>query len=291
MKLNPGSWFNKNGTAEARAHNAAKKQATRRSSGSKDVGAVEQPTIHDDEDGVDTGSGSDAKKKQQLGGEGSFAAGTHSSIDGKAHILNKGALDKAAMAGPGSLDPGTLGPPTVPDARRWLAKRGVELQLPEGWKYLGQQRDGRSVAFHSSGTTDGHGVEVSFFSLRADVPLDKVAHSYTAEDLEELMRLDRLSSSAPLKIGEVEGTLLVGYGPDSKDALDQLLVDKGAEAANEALFLATDGTGLRSMSWRGAVKRGDENQLVIISFTSPVESFHEARAAYDAILAKAVITQ
>ena len=291
MKLNPGSWFNKNSTAEARAQNAAKKHSAKHSAGTQDVGGVEQPDIRADEDGVDTGSGSDSKKKQQLGGDAPFAAGTHSAIDGKAHIINKGALDKAAMAGPGSLDPSTLGPPTVPDARRWLAKRGVELQLPEGWKFLGQQRDGRSVAFHSSGTSDGHGVEVSFFSLRADVPLDKVAHSYTAEDLDELIRLDRLSSSAPLKIGEVDGTLLVGYGPDSKDALDKLLVEKGAEAANEALFLATDGTGLRSMSWRGAVKRGDENQLVILSFTSPVERFHEARAAYDAILAHTVITQ
>ncbi|MBI1946734.1 MAG: hypothetical protein HYS27_13635 [Deltaproteobacteria bacterium] len=288
MKLNPGSWFSKN-AADARAQNAAKKQSTKNKVG---VGGADLPAIRDDEDLIDTGSGdSGAKKKQQLGGEPSFAAATHSSIEGKAHIINKGALEQQAMAGPGSLDPSTLGPPTAPDARRWLAKRGVELQLPEGWKYLGQQRDGRSVAFHSSGTSDGHGVEVSFFSLRADVPLDKIAHSYTAEDLDELIGLGRLSSSSELKVGEVDGLLLVGYGPDSKDALDRLVVEKGAEATNEALYLATDGTGLRSMSWRGAVKRGDENQLVIISFTSPVESFHEARAAYDAILAKAIVTR
>lgn len=288
MKLNPGSWFSKN-AADSRAQNAAKKQASRAKVG---VGGAELPAIRDDEDLIDTGSGdSGAKKKQQLGGDHLPSAATHSSIEGKAHIINKGALEQAAMAGPGSLDPTTLGPSTAPDARRWLAKRGVELSLPEGWKYLGQQRDGRSVAFHSSGTSDGHGVEVSFFSLRADVPLDKVAHSYTAEDLEEMIRLGRLSSSAEQKIGEVDGLLLVGYGPDSKDALDRLVVEKGAEATNEALFLATDGTGLRSMSWRGAVKRGDENQLVIISFTSPVETFHEARAAYDAMLARAVITQ
>lgn len=288
MKLNPGSWFSKN-AANTGAQTAGKKQSTRQKPG---VAGNELPAIRDDEDLIDTGSGdSGAKKKQQLGGEHAPSAATHSSIEGKAHIINKGALEQAAMAGPGSLDPKTLGVPSAPDARRWLAKRGVELMLPDGWRYLGQQRDGRSVAFHSSGTSDGHGVEVSFFSLRADVPLDKIAHSYTAEDLEELIRLGRLSSSATMKVGEVDGLLLVGYGPDSKDALDRLVVEKGAEATNEALFLATDGTGLRSMSWRGAVKRGDENQLVIISFTSPVESFHEARAAYDAILAKSNVTQ
>ncbi len=288
MKLNPGSWFSKN-AADARAQGSAKKQSARQKPG---VAGAEPPTIRDDEDLIDTGSGdSGAKKKQQLGGEHAPSAATHSSIEGKAHIINKGALEQAAMAGPGSLDPRSLGAPSAPDARRWLAKRGVELKLPEGWRYLGQQRDGRSVAFHSSGTSDGHCVEVSFFSLRADVPLDKIAQSYTAEDLEELIRLGRLSSSSAQKVGEVDGLLLVGYGPDSKDALDRLVVEKGADATNEALFLATDGTGLRSMSWRGAVKRGDENQLVIISCTSPVETFHEARAAYDAILAGTNVTQ
>lgn len=291
MKLNPGSWFNKNAAAEARAQNASKKASTKKSTDTENVHGAEQPSIKDDEEVVDTPSGESSRKKQQLGGEPSFAAATHSSIEGKAHIINKGALEQQAMAGPGSLDPATLGPPTTPDARRWLAKRGVELKLPEGWKYLGQQRDGRSVAFHSSGTSDGHGVEVSFFSLRADVPLDKVAHSYTNEDIEELVRLGRLSTSSELRVGEVDGVLLVGFGPDSKEALEQLKVEKGADATNEALYLATDGTGLRSMSWRAAVKRGDENQLVILSFTSPVETFYEARAAYDAILKNTIVTK
>lgn len=264
----------------------------KKSAGPNALQGTEQPSVKEDDELVDTPTGeSSSKKKQQLGGEPSISAASHSSFEGKAHIINKGALDQQAMAGPGSLDPRTLGPPSVPDARRWLAKRGVELKLPEGWKYLGQQRDGRSVAFHTSGTADGHGVEVSFFSLRPDVPLEKVSQSHSSEDVEELIRLGRLSSCAPLKVGEVEGVLLVGYGPDSRDALDNLNAEQGSDAVSEALYLATDGTGLRSMSWRGAVKRGDENQLVIISFTSPVESFPEARAAYDAILKNTVVTQ
>ncbi len=220
--------------------------------------------------------------KRQKAGEGT-AATASSPVGDRAHIINKAGLDDKALAGPGSLDPQKLAPPAVPDARRWLAKRGVELLVPEGWRFLGLQLDGRSLSFNHDGTADGHSIDVSSWRLAEDTPLEKFLAPYL-EEVEELVRLGRLQGHKRMKLGDADGILLDGWGPDSKDALAALqATEKGAEE----LYLSTDGTGRRTLSWRGAVKRGDEALLMILSFSSPIETFMEARPVYEAMLARA----
>jgi hypothetical protein len=198
----------------------------------------------------------------------------------KAHIINKAGLDEKALQGPGSLDPKTLGPPAVADARRWLAKKGVELLLPEGWRFMGLLRDGKSISFNHSGTADGHAVDISTWSLAEDTPLQKFLEPYV-EEVEDMVRLGRLQGHERMKLGDADGILLVGWGPDSKPAYKELAA---TEKGVEEIYLATDGTGRRAMSWRGAVKKANEVQLVIISFSSPIDTFMDARAAYDAMV-------
>jgi hypothetical protein len=199
-------------------------------------------------------------------------------VENRAHILNKDAHNQQVLAGPGSLDPKDLEAPPV-DARRWLAKRGVEVKIPKGWRFMGQYHEGRSLSFNHSGTTDGHAIDLSFWRLPSDVPVEKLLHAYLGEELEDLLRLGRVSSHDMKTISGIQGLLLVGGGPSSSDDL--------ASLDPEQLFVATDGTGRRIMSWRGAV--GD--QLLIVSFSSPVETFFDAKPAYDAILSSMAIVQ
>jgi hypothetical protein len=273
MKL-PGL-FKKN-TAQGRVPTPSKKSATR----TNQAGNVDGPQrIDEDEDVVGTGSGAGEARKK-LGSDLTFSAATSNPLADRAHIINKDSLDQKVLAGPGSLDPGTLAPPAVPDARRWLAKRGMELLVPEGWRFMGAQHEGRGISFNHTGTAEGHGIEVATWRLADDTPLGSFLQPYL-EEAEDLVRLGRLAGHEKQKLGEVDGVLLVGWGPDTAAAL--------GVADQEALFLATDGTGRRSMSWRGAVQRSGENHLYIVSFTSPIESFFEAKAVYDAVLKSARI--
>jgi hypothetical protein len=210
-------------------------------------------------------------------GSGANLAGTTSDVERRAHILNRDAHAQQVSQGPGSLDPKDLEPHPVADARRWLAKHGVEMKIPKGWRFMGQFHDGRSVSFNHSGNFDGHTADVSFWRLPSDVPVDRLLHAYLGEDLEDLVRLGRVSSHEVRVISDVEGLLLVGGGPAAADEL--------ASIDPEQLFMATDGTGRRIMSWRGAMK----DQLVIVSFSSPVETFFEARPVYDAMLSSLVL--
>lgn len=195
----------------------------------------------------------------------------------RAHIVNKNALDQKALEGPGSLDPATLALPTNPDVRRWLAKRGFELFVPEGWRFMGLPFDGRGVSFNHTGNADGHVFELTTWRLADDTPLTSFLKPYVEEG-EELVRLGRLASHSIVKLGDAEGVLFVGFGPDDDAAL------KAADP--EKLYLATDGTNRRTLSWRGAVVRGGEAQLLIVSMSSPIESFFLARPVFDAMLAK-----
>jgi hypothetical protein len=225
------------------------------------------------------------------GTEQTFSASTQTPLDNRAHIINRDNIAQRLLAA-GSLDPNDLIPvgKEHKDAARFLAKLGVEWEIGVGWKFMGQQREGRSVAFHSTGTSDGHGVEIGYYAIKdAEVPVEKLAHGLTPEDVEEQQRLERLAEHKVLKIGDVEGVLHVSWGPNSPDELQALLKEKGKERLDETLWLATDGTGLRSMSWRGAVKRAGDAQLLIVSFTSPIDRFHEARPIFDAMLARARI--
>lgn len=279
VKLDPRSLFGR--TPGQKAGGSARAQSKKGAARAGQARSVDGPQhIAEDEDAADTGSSShtSSEARRKLGGDATFSAGTTNPIADRAHIINKDALDQKALSGPGSLDPGSLAQPTVADARRWLAKRGIELLVPEGWRFMGTLHEGRGIAFNHSGTAEGHSVELATWRLADDTPLEKFTAPYL-EEAEDLARLGRVASHEMRKLGDAEGVLLVGWGPDSRQAL--------ATVDPEALFLATDGTGRRTMSWRGAVERNGENQLYILSFTSPIESFHEARAVYDAILKNA----
>jgi hypothetical protein len=211
----------------------------------------------------------------------STAAGQgHTPLAGRAHIVNRDALQDEASAGPGSLDPKTLQPPKVPEARRWLAKRGIELEVPAGWKFLGVGNEGRSVCFVSD--TDatapggGHAIELYQWPLPDDVVAESLLQSQE-EQLEDAVALKRVQGWRRHVLGQVSGLLVTGWGPDTRDA----------PASEEDLFLATDGTGRRALSWRGVVERGDERFLLILALSSPIESFPDARPCYDALLDRA----
>jgi hypothetical protein len=219
------------------------------------------------------------------------SSNTQSPLSDRAHIMNRENIANKLLTS-GSLDPNDLVNvgKEHKDAARFLAKLGVEWEIGTNWKYMGQQRDGRSVAFHSNGLSDGHGVEIGYYAIRdADVPMDKLAHGLTPEDIEEQQRLERLAEHQEVKLGDVNGVLHVSWGPNSPEELDKLLKEKGKERLDETLWLATDGTGLRSMSWRGAVKRHGDSQLLIISFTSPIDKFFEARPIYDEMIKRGKI--
>lgn len=208
------------------------------------------------------------------GGSAGGAFG-HTPLSGRAHIVNRGSLQDEAGAGPGSLDPKTLAQPKAPEARRWLAKRGMELSIPAGWKYLGIGQEGRSMTFVSDTDAAAHGIEVHFSPMPEDLSADALLKSQE-EQLEEAVELKRVTSFERRTLGQVPGLQVLGWGPESTDAL--------AGTSDEDLYLGTDGTGRRALSWRGVVMRDEERQLVIIALSSPIESFPDARPCYDAIL-------
>jgi hypothetical protein len=202
-------------------------------------------------------------------------ASTHNPLAGRAHIVNRDDLQDEAMAAPGSLDPKTLGPPKAVEARRWLAKRGIELEMPSGWRYLGVGNDGRSLTFSSDGTAEGHVIEMHLWPM----PEDAHEESFVASQLEQLdeaIALKRVHSHRRHRFGQIAGIVVVGWGPETRELL--------SSASAEDLFLATDGTGRRSLSFRGIVERDGHKQLLIIAMSSPIEVFLDARLAYDAVL-------
>jgi hypothetical protein len=206
------------------------------------------------------------------------ATSSHTPLAGRAHIVNRDALQDEAAAGPGSLDPRTLQAPRIPEVRRWLAKRGVELEIPAGWKFLGIGNDGRSVTFVSDTdpTVDGggHAIELHQWPLPDDVKGEQLLTSQE-EQLEEAVALKRVQTWTRHTLGQVPGLLVTGWGPDAGDASD------------EDVYLATDGTGRRALSWRGVVDRDGERFLLILALSSPIETFGAARACYDAMLDRA----
>ena len=199
----------------------------------------------------------------------------HNPLSGRAHIVNRDALQDEASSGPGSLDPKTLAPPKVNEAKRWLAKRGIELNVPANWKYLGIGHDGRSMTFVSDTDSAAHAIELHLSPIPADVSAEALLTSQE-EQVAEAVELKRVLSFSRRTLGQVPGLLIVGWGPETRDAV--------AEVADEDLYLATDGTGRRALSWRGVAERDGERTLVMVALSSPIEQFPDARACYDAIL-------
>jgi hypothetical protein len=213
----------------------------------------------------------------QTGAGGQFG---HNPLQGRAHIVNRGELQDEASAGPGSLDPKTLAQSKVPEARRWLAKRGVELEVPAGWKYLGIGNDGRTLTFVSDTESDSHAIELHIWSMPDDLtPAQFLATQ--EEQLQDATELKRVLSWTRHTLGQVKGLLVVGWGPETGDAV-----------SDEDLYLATDGTGRRALSWRGVVERTaaegkTERAMVILALSSPIERFPEAKPVYDAMIERA----
>jgi len=199
----------------------------------------------------------------------------HNPLSGRAHIVNRDALQDEASAGPGSLDPKTLAPPKVNEAKRWLAKRGIELNVPANWKYLGIGNDGRSMTFVSDTDVAAHAIELHLSPMPAEVSAEALLASQE-EQVAEGVELKRVLSFSRRTLGQVPGLLVVGWGPETRAAV--------AEVADEDLYLATDGTGRRALSWRGVAERDGERTLVMVALSSPIEQFPDARACYDAIL-------
>ena len=209
----------------------------------------------------------------------------HNPIQGRAHLVNRGDLEDEAGAGPGSLDPKTLAQSKVPEARRWLAKKGIELEVPAGWKYLGLGNEGRTLTFVSDTDASAHAVELHVWSLPDDasVSADWPAHFLAgqSEQLQEATELKRVLSWTPHTLGQVKGLLVIGWGPATGDAV-----------SDEDLYLATDGTGRRAISWRGVVERPlaegkVERVMVILALSSPLLSFAAAQPLYDAMIERA----
>ena len=206
---------------------------------------------------------------------------TRTPLQGRAHLINREALQDEAQQGPGSLDPKTLEPPKAADAKRWLAKRGLALEVPAGWKYLGISQDSRSLTFVSDTHADAHAIEIHLWPM----PEDLLPATYLAaqeEQLEEAMQLKRVLSFDKRTLGDVLGLVVIGWGPESHDAM--------AATSEEDLYLATDGTGRRALSWRAMVERGGERLLVMLAMSSPLESFPDARPVFDAILQRAHVS-
>ena len=199
----------------------------------------------------------------------------HNPLSGRAHIVNRDALQDEASAGPGSLDPKTLAPPKVNEARRWLAKRGIELNVPANWKYLGIGADGRSMTFVSDTDAAAHAIELHLSPMPDDLTAEALLVSQE-EQVAEAVELKRVLSFSRRTLGQVAGLLVVGWGPETRDAVEG--------ASDEDLYLATDGTGRRALSWRGVVEREGERTLLMVALSSPIEQFPEARACHDAIV-------
>jgi hypothetical protein len=222
--------------------------------------------------GVSTNT--DGKRPSSLSSAQSVA---HTPLSGRAHIVNRDHLHDEAMAGPGSLDPTTLGPPKAAEAKRWLAKRGLELEVPAGWRYLGVGNEGKSLTFSSDGTAQSHVIELHLWSMPAD--LDAAAFLRDQEEqVEEGVHMKRVHSHQRVQFGQAEGVVVLGWGPETRDMLQA--------TSNEEIYLATDGTGRRSLSLRALIVRDDKPHLLIVAMSSPIESFMDARSAYDAVLAR-----
>ncbi len=208
----------------------------------------------------------------------STSAAGHTPIAHRAHIVNREALNEEASAGPGSLDPRTLQEPRAPEVRRWLARRGIELEIPAGWKFLGIGNEGQSVTFVSD--TDptivggGHAIELHEWPLPEKIDRERLLLAQE-EQLQEAVELKRVLSWRRHTLGQVPGLLVTGWGPDA------------GEATDEDLYLATDGTGRRALSWRGVIERDGEHALLILALSSPIETFADARPCFDALLERA----
>ncbi|MBM4282979.1 MAG: hypothetical protein FJ137_20235 [Deltaproteobacteria bacterium] len=206
----------------------------------------------------------------------------HTPLAGRAHIVNRDALQDEAAAGPGSLDPRSLQQSKITEVRRWLTRRGIELEVPAGWKFLGIGPDGRSMTFVSD--TDpsvpggGHAIELHQWPMPEDLRSEQLIAAQE-ELLEEAVALKRVQSWKRHVLGQVPGLLVTGWGPDTGDV--------SGDVSDEDAYLATDGTGRRALSWRGVVEREGERFLLILALSSPLETFDEARPCYDALLDRA----
>jgi hypothetical protein len=212
-------------------------------------------------------------------GAGNKSDGTNTGpLDTRAHAANRGNIEKKLEQGPGSINPADLAPPQSSDEKRFFAKRGLEVQLPP-WLFLGIQHEGRSIAYNHSGTVDGHQLELSFWRLPPDVPFTKILDAYLGEEMDDLIRLGRVARHEIVKVSGVDGLLLVGAGPMSAEQL--------ASIDPEELFVATDGTGRKTVSWRGPLK----DQLLIVSMTSPIETGYEVMPLMEELLRRIRFSQ
>jgi hypothetical protein len=173
------------------------------------------------------------------------------------------------------VDPSTLGPPENSDARKWLEQNRVALIVPAGWKYMGIVEEGRRLSFNSTGKKDGLDLDVHCWSIPDDVPVERLIEGHK-DAAAFAMNLGLVTDWAITKQGEVDGVLQLTWGPETKEQL--------AETTDEQLYLATEGTGRRTLSWRGAQPWHDGNRLVIVKMSAEVADFPEQLGLFETML-------
>jgi hypothetical protein len=214
--------------------------------------------------------------EQQFGGESSQPQAqqqrrvtAHIAFKDQLHL----AVDRRA-----SVDPATLQPPENVDAQKFLASIGVDLRVPEGWRYMGYVEEGqeRRVTFNSTGTKDGLEVVLSFWPMPDDYKVEGAIQGYEELAAEQKERGELLDYKV-VEIGDAVGLLKTTWVPRGQEM---------TEADYERAYLATgDGSG-RSYSafvgFRG--QKSGKTDFVVLKVSSKIEEFNAHQGLFEALL-------
>lgn len=213
---------------------------------------------------------------QQFGGESSQPQAqqqrrvtAHIAFKDQLHL----AVDRRA-----SVDPATLQAPENEDARKFLASIGVDLRVPEGWRYMGYVEEGqeRRVTFNSTGTKDGLEIVLSFWPMPDDYKVEGALQGYEEMAAEQKERGELLDYKV-VEIGDAVGLLKTTWVPKGQEM---------SEADYERAYLATgDGSGRSYSAFVGfRPQKSGKTDFVVLKVSSKIEDFSAHQGLFEAVL-------
>ena len=222
---------------------------------------------------------------------GSSQGGSGAGVQKRVQHLHRAALEELLGPSPprpkmlGTLppvDPSTLGPPANSDAKRWLDENRIAVIVPAGWKYMGIVESGRRLSFNSTGAKDGADLDIHCWEIPEDVPVDRLIEGHK-DAAASAMGLGLVTDWALTRQGDVDGVLQLTWGPDTPEEL--------AATTDEQLYLATEGSGRRTLSWRGAQHWRSGNRLVIVKMSAEVAVFPTQLSLFETMLKHTRVSQ
>jgi hypothetical protein len=193
----------------------------------------------------------------------------HIAFKDKLHL----AVDRRA-----SVDPATLQAPENPDAQQFLSSIGVDLRVPEGWRYMGYVEEGaeKRITFNSTGTKEGLEIVLSFWPMPDHYKVEGALKSYEELAEEQKERGDLLDYKT-VHLGDAVGLLKTTWVPPS---------EKMTDSDYERAYLATgDGSGRSYSAFVGFRGKDDgKTDFVVLKVSSKIEDFQAHKGLFDALM-------